>query len=74
MNAVCQKTHALSEEDFVAMKRILRYLKGTIDLGLLFTPDSLDFTANSDSDWAANPIDQRSVSGSCVYLGNNPIL
>ncbi|KAB2618580.1 hypothetical protein D8674_014449 [Pyrus ussuriensis x Pyrus communis] len=56
-----------------AVKRILRYLKGTLDAGLWFTPGSQRLTAWSDADWAGCPVDRRSTSGYCVFLGPNLI-
>lgn len=57
------------------MKRSLRDLKGTIDLGLHLTPapltEKFSLQAFSDADWASDLDDQRSTSGSCVYFGNN---
>ena len=57
-----------------ACKRILRYVKGTLSHGLLFKPTSL-FTLEgySDSDWATNIDDRKSISGICVFLGGNLI-
>nr|XP_016472581.1 PREDICTED: uncharacterized mitochondrial protein AtMg00810-like [Nicotiana tabacum] len=48
---------------------VLRYLKGTMDLGL-FCSDSNDFsiTAFLDSDWAACPDTRRSITGFCIFL------
>nr|XP_018631258.1 uncharacterized mitochondrial protein AtMg00810-like [Nicotiana tomentosiformis] len=48
---------------------LLRYLKGTPDLGLFYS-NSSDFTisAYSDSDWATCPDTMRYVTGFCVFL------
>ena len=54
------------------VKRILRYLKGTLDLGLHINKSSpTSLTAYSDADWAGCPDTRRSTSGFCVFLGNN---
>jgi hypothetical protein len=53
------------------LKRILRYLKGTIEFGLHLhaaTPSTL--IAYTDADWAGCPDTRRSTSGFCVYLGD----
>ncbi|XP_028196718.1 uncharacterized protein LOC114381684 [Glycine soja] len=54
--------------------RILRYVKGTIDVGLHFTSNTtLDLFAFSDADWAGSPTTRRSTTGYCIYLGGNLI-
>ncbi|XP_016191654.1 uncharacterized protein LOC107632496 [Arachis ipaensis] len=56
------------------VKRILRYLSGTIRHGLrLEKANSMEVTAYSDSDWAGDPDDRKSTSGYCVFLGSNLI-
>jgi histone deacetylase 1/2 len=56
------------------VKRILRYLKGTLDHGLHINNSSpATLTAYSDADWAGCPDTRRSTSGYCVFLGNNLI-
>jgi histone deacetylase 1/2 len=56
-----------------AVKRILRYLKGTLSHGLLINPSTtgppFSLCAYSDADWATDQDDRRSVSGSCIYFG-----
>ena len=56
-----------------AAKRILRYLKGTLHLGISFRPSPLTLSAFTDADWAGDPDDHRSTSSFLVYLGPNPI-
>ncbi|KAG9444532.1 hypothetical protein H6P81_015872 [Aristolochia fimbriata] len=57
---------------WAAVKRIFRYIKGTISHGLVFCPtDSFDIHAFSDADWAGNPDDRRSTTGYSVFLGGN---
>ncbi|KAI5399506.1 hypothetical protein KIW84_064736 [Lathyrus oleraceus] len=59
------------------VRRILRYLSGTSKLGLLLSPANpnvaLSLRAYSDSDWANDPDDRRSTSGTCIFIGPNLI-
>jgi len=53
-----------------AIKRIMRYLKGTIDLKLTFTKNSNpDVIGYSDADWANDPTDRKSISG-CIFISS----
>ncbi|XP_019149896.1 PREDICTED: uncharacterized protein LOC109146700 [Ipomoea nil] len=56
------------------LKRVLRYIKGTLDYGLrLQASPSTEIHAFSDSDWAGCQVDRKSTSGYAVYLGSNLI-
>lgn len=49
---------------WIAAKRVLRYLKATIDTKLQYSKDELsNFSAFCDADWASNIDDRRSCSG-----------
>ncbi|GJU03834.1 ribonuclease H-like domain-containing protein [Tanacetum coccineum] len=64
--------HDPQKPRFSALKRILRYVRGTLDYGLqLFSSSTIDLVAYSDADWARCPTTRRSTSGYCVFLGNN---
>ncbi|CAM8947373.1 unnamed protein product [Rhodiola kirilowii] len=73
VNQVSQFMHKPTSAHWVDVKRILRYLKGTITYGLLYTPSSLSLTAYSDADYAGDLDDRRSTGGYCLYLGSNLI-
>ncbi|KAJ4755031.1 hypothetical protein LUZ62_089436 [Rhynchospora pubera] len=74
VNKCSQFMHSPTTEHWIAVKRILRYLKGTITHGLYFQASSpLTLHAYSDSDWAGCPDDRRSTSAFCIYLGPNLI-
>ncbi|KAM1806086.1 hypothetical protein ACFX11_029271 [Malus domestica] len=73
VNQVCQYMHSPRTIHLQAVKRIIRYLKGTLDSGLCFTKGCQSLTAWSDADWACCHIDRRSTSGYCVFLGPNLI-
>ncbi|KAI3524454.1 hypothetical protein L1887_03109 [Cichorium endivia] len=69
---VCLFMHAPREAHYNFLKRILRYLQGTLNFGIQITPTRLDsITAYSDADWAGCPDSRRSTSGYCVYFGDN---
>nr|GEZ84203.1 hypothetical protein [Tanacetum cinerariifolium] len=59
------------EHHVSAIKRIFRYLKGTINLGLWYLKDSgFDLTAYSDADHAGCHLDRKNTSGSVQFLGD----
>ncbi|GJV27110.1 hypothetical protein Tco_1383558 [Tanacetum coccineum] len=60
----------LKESHLIALKRILRYLKGTPTLGLYYPKCSgFDLKGYSDSDYAGCNMDRKSTSGACQILG-----
>ncbi|GJS54706.1 hypothetical protein Tco_0628068 [Tanacetum coccineum] len=60
----------LKESHLVAVKRIFRYLKGTLNLGLWYPKgSSFDLKAYSDSDYARCNLDRKSTSRGCQILG-----
>lgn len=71
VNQACQHLQHPSHTDFAKVKRLLRFVQGTLTHGLHFSPSSFDIHAFSDADWAGNPCDKRSTSGFCLYLGSN---
>ena len=71
---VCLHMHDPREPHLVALKRILRYLQGTLDLGLLLRPStSSDLVVYTDADWVGYPDTRKSTSGYAVFLGENLI-
>jgi histone deacetylase 1/2 len=74
VNKVSQYMHAPTENHWSAVKRILRYIRGSINLGLFFHSSSTNtLHAYSDADWAGSLDDRRSTTGFCIYLGRNLI-
>ena len=50
---------------------MMRYLKGTIDLGLYYGRDhDYNLYGYTDSDWVGSATDRKSTSGGCYYLGS----
>ena len=61
-----------TKEHWTAVKRIIRYLKGTQDYGLLYMRDSTVsdvFVGYSDSDFGGDSDDRRSTSGYIFQIG-----
>ncbi|KAL3642739.1 hypothetical protein CASFOL_013554 [Castilleja foliolosa] len=72
VNKVSQFMQNPLDNHWKSVKRILRYLAGTLDHGLFFAkPDTLNVSAFADADWAADPDDRRSTTGTCLFLGQN---
>ena len=66
--------HDPREPHLVALKRILRYLQGTLDLGFLLRPStSSDLVVYTDADWAGYLDTRKSTSSYAVFLGENLI-
>lgn len=62
-----------TKQHFLDIKRIIRYLKGTLDYGITFRPTPIELRAYMDSDWAGDPNYRRSTTGFVVFLDNCPI-
>ncbi|KAH9657240.1 Integrase catalytic domain-containing protein [Citrus sinensis] len=60
------------ESHMLAVKRIFRYLIGTINLGLWYPRGThIDLTCYSDADFAGYKVDRKSTSGTCHFLGHS---
>lgn len=71
---ICLFMHTPCESHFTFMKRVLRYVQGTLDLGLRFVASThQSLVAYSDADWGGCPDTRRSTSGYCIFLGDNLI-
>ncbi|KAM1030863.1 hypothetical protein PS2_034423 [Malus domestica] len=65
-----QFMHSPMMEHFNLVKRILRYLKGSVGHGIIMKK-STQITGYCDADWAGNSIDCRSTTGYCTFVGGN---
>jgi hypothetical protein len=55
-----------------AVKRIFRYLRYTLELGLWYSvSSSLSLLGFSDADFAGCRVDRKSTSGTCQFLGSS---
>jgi histone deacetylase 1/2 len=69
VNKVCQFLHSPTTTHWAAVKRILRYIKGTTQLGVKIRKSQSNLViAFTDADWAGCPDDRRSTGGFAVFL------
>jgi histone deacetylase 1/2 len=72
VNKVCQFLHAPTTTHWSAVKRIMRYIQGTLSMGLKVRRSaSTIVSAFSDADWAGCVDDRRSTGGFAVFFGSN---
>ncbi|KAJ0105808.1 hypothetical protein Patl1_18655 [Pistacia atlantica] len=70
VNQLCQHMHCPRSTHWSPAKRVLYYLKGTIDNDLWYQKGSFILQSYCDSDWAGNPNDCGSTTGYGVFLGS----
>ena len=70
---LCAKFQACFKESHLnAVKRIFRYLKDTIDLGLWYPKsDNFELICYLDADFGGCKIDRKSINGTCHFLGHS---
>ena len=74
VHILSQFVSAPTSVHFGHLLRVLRYLRGTSSQCLLYAYDSpLRLHAYSDSTWASDPTDRRSITGYCILLGSSPL-
>ena len=61
------KTH------MTAAKRVCRYLKGTIDIKLVYTETVCEAVGYSDADWASSVDDRHSTSGNVMLIAGGAV-
>jgi hypothetical protein len=60
------------ESHLVALKRILRYVKSTLNLGLWYGRQTeLNLIGFTDADFVGDRLDRKSTSGTCQFLGGS---
>ncbi len=62
-----------TEAHLTAVKRIFRYLKGTVNLALQYQAKGGDLIGYSDSDWASNLDDRHSTTGNVFLMSGGAI-
>lgn len=75
VQALGRHLQSSTDAHWTAGKRILRYLKGTKDIGLVYGDSSQGLTLRgyADADWAADKDTRRSVTGYLFELGGAAI-
>ncbi|KAL6321490.1 hypothetical protein AAG906_018459 [Vitis piasezkii] len=70
---LCARFQSCPKESHLsAVKRILRYLKGTMDIGLWYPKgDNFELIGYSDADFVGCKVERKSTSGTCHFLGHS---
>lgn len=70
VNYLSQFNNSYDETHWKHLKRILKYLKGTKNYGLVFCKDKSSIEGYADADWGSDINDRKSFSGFCFKLSN----
>ncbi|KAM2361604.1 hypothetical protein ACFXTH_003866 [Malus domestica] len=64
--------HYLTLVHWEIVKRILRYLKGSVGSGIIMKNNGLNhILAYTDANWAGNALDLKFTTGFCKFVGGN---
>jgi hypothetical protein len=69
VNTVSRKMSNPNHEDWKKVKRIFRYLKGSINLKLKYTNNTTKLIGYSDAEFAGDPTDRKSTGG-YIFMKN----
>ena len=71
---IVSRTSKPTMANWLQLKRILRYIQGTTNLGLRFKRENKPILIGySDADFANDTQTRRSTSGACIMFGNTPV-
>lgn len=75
VNRASQFNARYNQSHWIALKRVFRYLAGTVETGIVYCPKPEDFEliGYADADYASDSVTRKSTSGFVVTLGNAPI-
>lgn len=73
VNTLARYSNNPQELHWKAVKRVMKYLKGTIDLSLCFGESSDNLIGYCDSDYAGEVEERRSTSGYIFMLHGGPV-
>ena len=70
---LAQFTNCYDQTHFKHLKRVARYLNETQNMALELAPEkrsdnTIEVLVKTDSDWAADKNDRKSISGSCTFI------
>lgn len=79
VNVISKFMENPGQAHWLAVKRILRYIKGTVNKALVFTSkgitgNQLYVSAYSDADWAGDIEDRKSTTGFVVRIGDSSVI
>jgi hypothetical protein len=73
-NSLAQYTSGPGEDEWCAVKRMMRYLKGTVNMKLWVNGVDECLSAFCDADWGGDECDRKSVSGFVIMMGTTPVV
>ena len=70
---ICARCQACPKESHMnTVKRIIKYVKGTLDFSLHYSFETnMNLAGFCDAEWAGCLDDRHSTSGGCFFVGNN---
>ena len=70
---LCARVQSCPKESHLsAVKRILRYLKRTMDIGLWYLKgDNFELIGFSNADFSGCKVERKSTNGTCHFLGHS---
>src|SRR5690606_22481974 len=72
---LAQHAKAPREAHWAALKRLLRYLKGTLDYGILLKSNNerSDLQVYADAEFAGSNVHRKSFGGFVILFGGSPV-
>ena len=67
-----QAINLVLKSHITAVKKIIRYVNGTLDYGIWYSKDTnISLACFNYADWTGNANDRKNTSGGCFYLRSN---
>ena len=70
---LCRYASAPKSQHWIQLKRVFRYLRGTVNYSLWLDASEGDLIAYSDADWASNRTDRKQTSGVLIQIGKSTV-